>query len=210
MGFRGALKRLLYSGLRRPNPGRWPEPAGAPRRLPDGASLSRTRLGRLVLGAGLAGRLLSVGRSATGVPRVDSPRPAAGRGARGARSPSWRGAGLRAGRSPSIRGSRSLRSAGAPAAGRRVRTRSPLPTGREDLRCIRSSLSLLLALSCGMATGVRPTSALRISTSYWLISRQPHRQVGIEEHRTETHALQTADHQALGFPQTTHFAVTTF
>src|SRR5450830_1318769 len=37
-----------------------------------------------------------------------------------------------------------------------------------------------------------------------------HRQVGVEEHRTETHALQTADHQTLGFPQTTYFAVTTF
>ena len=37
-----------------------------------------------------------------------------------------------------------------------------------------------------------------------------HRQVGVEEHRTKTHALQAADHQALGFPQATHFTVTAF
>ena len=91
----------LHSGLRRPKPGRWPEPAGAPRRLPEGASRStRTMPGRF-FGAGLAGRLVSTGRSATGVPRLESPRPAgaprpsprsvrplAGRGVRGPRSPS--------------------------------------------------------------------------------------------------------------------------
>ncbi|WWG68502.1 hypothetical protein VRB21_19005 [Pseudomonas poae] len=37
-----------------------------------------------------------------------------------------------------------------------------------------------------------------------------HRQVGVEEHRAKTHALQAADHQALGFPQATHFTVTAF
>src|SRR5450830_72699 len=37
-----------------------------------------------------------------------------------------------------------------------------------------------------------------------------HRQVGVQEHRAETHALQAADHQALGFPQATYFTVTAF
>ncbi|RMS54765.1 hypothetical protein ALP64_204055 [Pseudomonas syringae pv. actinidiae] len=37
-----------------------------------------------------------------------------------------------------------------------------------------------------------------------------HWQVGVEEHRPITHALQAADHQPLGFPQATHFAVTAF
>ncbi len=37
-----------------------------------------------------------------------------------------------------------------------------------------------------------------------------HRQVGVEEHRPVTHALQAADHQPLGFPETTYFAVAAF
>ena len=79
--------QLPYSGFLRPKPGRWPEPAGAPRRLPDGLSSASLIPGRF--GAGLAGRLLvvSAGRSATGVPRPAgaprsprSVRPLAGRG----------------------------------------------------------------------------------------------------------------------------------
>src|SRR5690606_9914018 len=34
-----------------------------------------------------------------------------------------------------------------------------------------------------------------------------HGQVGGHEHRAEAHALQAADHQALGFPEAAHFAV---
>src|SRR5690606_16344379 len=37
-----------------------------------------------------------------------------------------------------------------------------------------------------------------------------HGDIGIEEHRPETHALQAADHQALGFPQSAHFTVAAF
>src|SRR5471032_1683035 len=184
-GWRFFVLHLHHCGFLRPKPGRWPEPAGAPRRLPDGSSATSFGPGRL-FAAGLAGRLvlaLSAGRSDAGEPRP-SPRlprpplgaspPRAGRGVRGPRSPSWRD-GAVGRRSPSMCGSREMRPpvAGAFSAGRRVRaTRSVRATGLDDLRCIRSSLSLLLAFICGMATGVRPTSALRISTSYWLISRQ--------------------------------------
>ena len=88
-----------YCGLRRPKPGRWPEPAGAPRRLPDGAS--STSFGPVRLG--LVGRLLtSLGRSATGAPRPAGTRSVRPDGLRAGRGASSRAG--RDGRSPSMCG----------------------------------------------------------------------------------------------------------